>query len=846
MLRFKKLFVFILILSILLPIFASSDNWYEGRTITSIEFEGLKNVKDKTANSVVSKYIGKPFDDQLFSELDAELYSQSWLDWMIVDALEPENGDGVKLVITVSENPMISDIYILGNDKIRANALLEAQGLVKGGFYSTNNINANAKLIKDYYISKGYVDAAVEATINEKDDNTVIVNYTIDEGRQYKVRSVLFEGISGLSRDELKKLLTTKEKSFFDSGNFIASNMDADKSAIVQYYATKGYPDAVITSAEVVPLDEESTESTRYVNIVYTINEGELWTIGEITFSGNTIFTDEEIYSLISVSEGERYNSERITNIYESIASLYYDNGYVYSVVYPQITKEEGNRVSIEFLITEGVQTKVEEVRINGLTKTKPYVLERELAFKVGDVFSRSAFIQSQQNMYNTSLLKNISASLYPGKSEDGVITEFNVEEGNQMELQFGATFGATELNGFPVSGFLSLTNNNLGGTGRALSLSTEISPSTQSLSLSISDNWVGNKRWGNGISISAERNVRQGILQKGIGSDFYDGRDSDKSTYPLGYENAYDWYGVNAQSYPSSNYLMNYDYYSFDIGYNTAYSWVFAPGKLRVGGGVSVGLNHAVYDNTKYTPYELLISKYNERWQFSNKIQASISWDGRNYVDKTPHGYVLSASYTYAGGILGGLSNYNKISLSGSAYRGIWQFGGKEDGNKKNLILGISTELDLMLPQYWLYGDVTGWQNPKRGATKYEMLYIDGMNIGRGFSVVYDQAFLWNNQIDLTFPLAEDILSIEAFVSATGVQSDLDKALSLSSINWYFAAGFGFKMEVPGFPLGLYLVKNATMLDNEGWKWQNGTLFSGKNEGSGLSLVLAITTSLY
>ena len=88
------------------------------------------------------------------------------------------------------------------------------------------------------------------------------------------------------------------------------------------------------------------------------------------------------------------------------------------------------------------------------------------------------------------------------------------------------------------------------------------------------------------------------------------------------------------------------------------------------------------------------------------------------------------------------------------------------------------------MLPQYWLYGDIKGWQNPKSGATKYEMLYIDGMNIGRGFSVVYDQAFLWNNQIDLTYPLAEDVLSLEAFVSATGVQSDLNKINGISSIN--------------------------------------------------------------
>lgn len=844
MLKFKKLFVFILVSLIILPIFAAEDNWYEGKTITAITFEGLINVKEKTANSVVSKYIGKEFNDENYTLLDADLYSQSWMDWMIVDAFESEGG--VELVIQVNENPMIAEVNVLGNDKIRTNAILEAQNLTKGGFYSTNNINANATLVKDHYLSKGYIDVTVEANINEKDDNTCIINYTISEGRQYKVRNVLFEGISGLSRDELKKLLTTKEKSFFDSGNFISSNIDKDKAAIVSYYTTKGYPDATITNTEIVYLDDESTESVRYINIVYSISEGELWTIGEISFQGNEVFSDDVILPLITVSENERYNSERISSIYENIASLYYNNGYVYSMVTPSVTKEEGNKVKIDFLISEGLQTKVEEIRINGLTKSKPYVFERELAFKVGDIFSRSAFIQSQQNMYNTSLLKNISAALYPGKTEDGVICEFNVEEGNQMELQFGATFGATELNGFPVSGFLSLTNNNLGGTGRALSLSTEISPSTQALSVSISDNWVGDKRWSNGISFSAERNVRTGILQRGIGSDYYDGRDSDKYTYPLGYDNAYDWYVINAQQYPSSNYLMSYDYYSFDAGYSTGYTWVFAPGSLKVGAGVSIGLNHAVYDNTKYTPYELLIAKYNQGWQFSNKIYSSLTWDGRNYVDKVPHGYVLSASFTYAGGILGGLSNYNKMILSASAYRGIFQFGGKDSENKKNLILGVSSEVELMLPQYWLYGDTKGWQEPKRGATKYEMLYIDGMNIGRGFSVVYDQAFLWNNQIDLTYPLAEDVISFEAFISATGVQSELGKINGLSSINWYMAAGAGIKMEIPGFPLGLYLVKNATIKNNEGWKWQNGTLFSGNKEGSGLSLVLAITTSIY
>ena len=62
---------------------------------------------------------------------------------------------------------------------------------------------------------------------------------------------------------------------------------------------------------------------------------------------------------------------------------------------------------------------------------------------------------------------------------------------------------------------------------------------------------------------------------------------------------------------------------------------------------------------------------------------------------------------------------------------------------------------------------DYVALWDPKFGATKYEMLYIDGMTIGRGFNMVIDQAFLWDNMIEISYPLVENILQAEVFVSA-------------------------------------------------------------------------------
>ena len=127
-------------------------------------------------------------------------------------------------------------------------------------------------------------------------------------------------------------------------------------------------------------------------------------------------------------------------------------------------------------------------------------------------------------------------------------------------------------------------------------------------------------------------------------------------------------------------------------------------------------------------------------------------------------------------------------------------------------------------------------------------MLYIDGMTIGRGFSTVIDQAFLWDNMLELSYVLVKNVVQAEAFVSATAVNDELSDIKN--GMNWYFATGFGLKLKISGFPLGLYLVKNATYRfegtdTTRSFNWLGGSYFHGKRDTSGMSLVLAISLSL-
>ena len=831
-----------LILS-LSALFASDDSgvWWDGMPMTAFRYSGLQNVKEKTVDRLLSDYLGQPFSDAVFSEMNSVLYAEPWLSYVSAEALREGDDGHLVILFTFAENPMVESVSVTGENRIGRNPLLRSQSIDEGDFFTPGMLDINADAVLSYYLARGYKDASVTPSYTfDEDANTVSVLYTVSEGKQYKVRDILFNGISGLSASDLTDVMTQKKKSFFSSGNLVMSNIETDKTAITLLYGTEGYPDARVINVDIEPTGEED-ERVVFVNLVYTIEEGERWTIGDIEFSGNNVFSDETIENLITMRPGDAYDAAYIARQQEALNSLYYDNGYIRAlIVFTPERDEIEHTISYDISITEGSQSVVEAIVINGLTKTKPYVLEREITLHVGDVFSRSALIRSQQNMMNTGLLSTVRADLLYGSTPDGVIIEFTVEEGNQMELQFGATFGGT-VDGFPIAGFLQWADRNLAGTGRDLAISTTLSPDTQSVSVSLSDDWVGDRRWSNSISLSLERSSRDNTLQKNPNSAMFDGRDKNKVTFPLGYNSAEEWYATDNPLYPSDAYLMSYDYYRIALGYTTGYTFVFDPGSLTLSAGISLGLNHAVYNDSLYTPYEELIYKYHQGWQWSNRLTLSVTWDGRDLRQNTTRGYVLSASYTYAGGILGGLSNYNRISLSGAVYHSIFSFTDEED-RRMSLVLSYSTNVSFMFDQFWPNDGKWDWYNAKEGATRYEMLYIDGMNIGRGFDVIYDKAFLWHNQVDLTYPLVYQMLAAEAFVSATGVTDEITELSSFRNIDWYIAAGAGIKMMIPGFPLGLYLVENWTWNQTDNHiRWDSSGIGN-----TGLKLVLAITTSYY
>lgn len=843
----RRLFLSIIVLlTMSLALLSGSDNepWYYGKRIAQFTNHNLVHVKESTILDLQYGYLGKPFTDALFDELQSKLYDLDSFLYFLADANRTGEGDNeLAIDFTFYEKPYITGVTIEGNSGIKTKDIDGALLSKEGTFLDEQVIALSKERVLALYREKGYADATIESeSIVDEDALLALLSFTIDEGRQKRIGEINFEGNDHVSREVLAKQLTSKPVGYFNSGYYNPVTIESDKEKIIAYYQSKGYVDAVVTEVRSADISGEDEKYER-ISVTYVVDEGEAWFFGGISVVGNTVFSDEQFASLVTMKEGSPLDLSRVQNEMTQVTDLYWNNGYIFNLINTEeIRDPDTHTIAYRLIVQENQQAIIEKIQIEGLTKTKAYVFERELVFGVGDVFSKEKLIRSAQNIYNTLIVTDVQFDIISGTEEGTVIPIFTVTEGNQMDIQFGATFGGN-VDGFPVSGFLQWSDKNLGGTGRDLAISTNLSPDTQNVSLSFSDGWFGDRRWSNGLSFSFERSQKSNALQRGVGSAYYTGH-GDEDAYPLGYLSSAS-YEAAGQASPESQHLMQYDYYSITLGYSTGYTFMFVPGSLTIGGGLSIGLNYANYEDKIYDPYERLIWRYHQRWQFSNRLSLSFSWDGRDLIENTSRGYYLSQNFTYAGGFLFGLSNYIRSSTSASAYMTLWSYTLSE--KPANVVFGATTTVSAMLPQFYRNAD-TGelkWHDAKMGATRYEMLYIDGMNMGRGIkSVVFDQSFLWDTQLSISWPLAQNVLSAEVYASATGVSADLKK-VGFGDLAWYFSAGAGIKLKVPGFPLGLYLVKAASYMDNT-FSWIGGNFFKGKGDTSGLSLVLAITTTLY
>ena len=778
------------------------DDWYKDKEIVSFKFKGLRAVQPSDLSGIFSKYKGKKFSDEIYLEILQRLYDLDYFTDIQPQAVPADpTYSYVRLEFYFVEKPFVKKIKFTGNNAVRAGTLLEKCALKKDTIYNEDKLHSDTLAIRAFYLGKGYSNINVSTNTEEdKEDNSVSVEYVINEGMQTVVSKIFFEGNEKVADKVLKKVLATKEAGIIRSGAFQESVIENDKELIKFYYGEKGYINGHIENVR-QEIDPESDDVKQRLILTYIIYEGEQFTYEGVSFKGNRIFKTEELEAKIKLEKGDVFNLKRLEVGYNAIADLYFENGYSATQISKKdVVDDVARTVKYEIEIKESKRSHVENIILRGNTKTKDYVIMRELLFASGDVFSKKRFFNSLRNIYNLRYFSSIVPDVKPGSEEGLLDVILNVEETSTANIQFGITFsGVSDANTFPMSIFLQWEERNLIGRGSELSANVTAGPDKQSATLGYTENWFMGIPLAVGFELSATHKTEfsfQDILPPFGVPDPYPSLEDYKSDISL-----------------AEAYKMRYDRAEFGFGTNTSYRWypLFATLTLRT--GINFNLVKNFYDSSLYRPFDEAIRHQREKWRFSNNLWTRFSVDNRDFVYDPSKGWFLSQQFAFFGIFPNIESEYFfRSETKGELYFTLLDYPVAESWHLK-FVLAFYSGFSFQVP-------TTG-----NSISRLNKLTIDGMFNGRGWYNAGGAGqgdVMQSNWVEFRMPLAQGIISFDFFFDAIATKQDLKSLKSLSINDYYFSFGPGVRFTLPQFPLRL-MFANTFRSNNGKPYWGNG-----------------------
>ena len=516
-------------------------------TISSITVSGTKYLDKNTLISISGLEIGEkiiiPGED--ISLAIKKLWKQGLFSDISINIVKIEE-ENIYLNIDLKEHSKLSKFNFEGEIKKHdVSELKEQLKLMRGKVLTDNLINNSIYKIKLYFKEKGFNNIQVTPS-NQEDKQTInasILTFNIKKGERVKIKEIIIHGRE-LRKNEKKsfynkadmtyalsdftisrKMKETKTKKwwrFFKVSKFNEDNLQTDLDAIISKYNEQGYRDARILK------DTSYLNSDNTLSIEVWIHEGNPFKFRNITFVGNTKYSNEELSRILSIKAGDIFDKSILRSRIEGsatgndISSLYLDDGYLFFNANPIETATQNNEIDLEIRIHEGEQARINMVVVNGNIKTNDHVIMREIRTKPGDLFKRSDIIRTQRELaaldyFNPETLGNID--IEPDPVRNTVNITYNVEEKSSDKINLQGGWGAGRVIGTLMLEFKNFSSSNLfkpnqwggilpSGDGQRLTLSASSNGVYyQNYRLSFMEPWMGGKK-PTSLSLSLYRNV--------------------------------------------------------------------------------------------------------------------------------------------------------------------------------------------------------------------------------------------------------------------------------------------------------------------------------------------------
>lgn len=471
-----------------------SDLW-----ATQVRFEGLKRVHPTLIEEEVQLFsqrvVGlspqQVVTDSESSQLIATLYATGFF-----DAINVYIEDGV-IIVSVKERPIVRSVKIDGVEELGDDEKEAAIQIREGEFFDANKLVETKRALRSAYEKEGMQDVNIQAITSETTLGDIRIAIEVDENSKVKIRSIEIMGNVHFTDDELVGRIQSSPRDILSfvtsSGVYDPNVLNYDLQRIDASYQQEGF-----LKVQVNPPVVTWQPDKKWVDIVFSLEENIRYKLGEVSFTGDLIFSNDLLRDQLNLDIGEWANRMLIEESVQRITDLYSNLGYAFVRVSPQFNfDDDGRIVNIQYIIDKGKPVYFRLIRIRGNTKTRDKVIRREMTIEEGQLFNGRRLRQSRERVFALGFFEDVSMTTRAFGPEQMDITVL-VQEKSTGTVSAGLGFSSVDS----FVGTLKLNFGNLLGYGIRLDFNGEIGARRKNLTVSYADPYFLDSKVSFGIDL--------------------------------------------------------------------------------------------------------------------------------------------------------------------------------------------------------------------------------------------------------------------------------------------------------------------------------------------------------
>ncbi len=282
------------------------------------------------------KLIQRYFDEKGFKDADVRVQQRS--------APDEDGLAYVDVYIDKKDKVKVRTIHLEGNENFSDKTIkrimkkTNEKGKLSEFFHTKKFVDDEYQGDKDKvlskYYEKGYRDAVIvkDSVSSNRDDNTVDVWLTIEEGQKYYLRYINWVGNTVYNSEQLDVLLDMKRGDVYDQTK-LNNRLFDDNDGIKKMYYNNGY-----VTFQIIPVETNVLGDS--VDLEIRMAEGPQASINRVMIHGNDRVYENVVRRELYTRPGDIFSYEALENSYRTVANM---GHFEQTTINPKVSADELN-----------------------------------------------------------------------------------------------------------------------------------------------------------------------------------------------------------------------------------------------------------------------------------------------------------------------------------------------------------------------------------------------------------------------------------------------------------------------------------------------------------------------